>query len=188
MTTNARQRATQGFALAEVLVAAALLIAIAVGVSQVIAGAVRAGVSARTRTIGTALAVQRMEQLRSLTWIEITDEVSGASTPLSDLTTDLSMEPASGSGPGLQPSPANTLEDNIPPYVDYLDASGAWVGHGVTPPREAVYIRRWSVRPLEVDPGNALVLQVLVTTARDRSSPRLPEDVRLDSVKTRSAR
>jgi hypothetical protein len=46
--------------------------------------------------------------------------------------------------------------------VDYLDAYGAWVGTGSSPPAGALYVRRWSVEPLPTNPNNTLVFQVLV--------------------------
>ena len=79
----------------------------------------------------------------------------------------------------------------MPPWVDYLDDAGRWVGHGSEPPRDAVFIRRWAVRPLHADPERTLVLQVLVTTVRDarsRSTPwsrRTGVDALLVSVRTR---
>lgn len=48
--------------------------------------------------------------------------------------------------------------------VDYLDASGRSVDGGSQPPASAVYVRRWSVQPLPAAPGDAMVVQVVVTT------------------------
>ena len=76
----------------------------------------------------------------------------------------------SGDGPGLQPSPAGTLSANRPPFVDYLDREGRWVGNGAGPPRTAVFIRRWAVAQGGADGYRTIVLQVLVTTvAQDRA-------------------
>ena len=68
------------------------------------------------------------------------------------------------------PPGADTLGANTPPYVDYLDDAGRWVGHDADPPESAVFIRRWAVSPLPADPERTLVLQVLVTTVRDDRS------------------
>lgn len=170
------------------MVAAALVATIAVGVAQIVDQSIRASVVARGRTVATVLALQKMEQLRSLAWSEALDPTTGVFVPSSDLTTDLSTDPITSGGPGLAPSPATTLEDNAPPYVDYLDALGSWVGNGPAKPPEAVYIRRWSVQPLEAHPADALVLQVLVTTVSGGSPRPMAGDVRLVSVKTRRAR
>jgi hypothetical protein len=111
-----------------------------------------------------------MEQLRGLAW--------GAH---SDVVTDLSTDPPTLSGPGLQGSPAGSLEANTPPYVDHLTDEGIWAGNGASPPPEAVYTRRWSVRALDSDPGHTLVFNVLVTRAGGPSR----QDVHLVSMRTR---
>ena len=57
-----------------------------------------------------------------------------------------------------------------------------------------MFIRRWSVEPLPVNPNNTLILQVLVTKRVDRgvadtvgSVQRLRDEARLMTVKTRKA-
>jgi hypothetical protein len=154
-----------GFGLLEVMMAAGLLVTVAVGASQVIAAATRVTFSARVRTMGTVLAAQKMEQLRSLAFGHALAGTPPVSIPSGDTSTDLATEPPTDAGPGLQPSPAGSLAANTPFYVDYLDASGKWAGTGSSIPQGAVYTRRWAVQPLPADPENVLVLQVLVTTA-----------------------
>lgn len=161
---------TRGFTLAEVVICAGLLVAVASGVSQLLSMAIRASDAARTRTLATLLAVQRMEQLRGLAW--------GAE---SDLVTDLSTEPAAVTGRGLQASPAGAIDANTPPYVDHLTHTGEWAGNGAMAPPGAAYTRRWRVRPLDSDPSHTLRLDVLVTSARGPSSL----DVHLVSIRTR---
>jgi type II secretory pathway pseudopilin PulG len=184
----------RGFALLEVLIASAMLVTVAVGIAQISAIAIRSGAASRARTMATAMAAQKMEQLRSLTWSESTDTVTGARLLQSDRTTDLSVTPDDDAGPGLAPSPDGTLDDNVMPYVDYLDADGNWAGNGTGPPLGAVYSRRWSIRPLEEDPVDTLVLQVRVTWSREgrsvpwSGSPSSLDDVRLVSVRSRIAR
>jgi hypothetical protein len=175
-----------GFALLEVMIAACLLVAVAVGVSQISATAVRASHAARARTMAAVLAAQKMEQLRSLRWSRA--RIGAVSVPVSDVSTDLSSDPPTGEGRGLLRSPAGTLDSNVPLYVDYLDGAGTWVGRGETPPAAAVYIRRWAVQPLESDPGDILVLQVIVTTlrgTRGETTMRMPHESHLVSVVTR---
>lgn len=58
--------------------------------------------------------------------------------------------------------------------VDYLDRAGRPL-EGMA----AAYTRRWRVDPLPADPGNALVIEVIVTSRRD--------DARIVAVKTRRA-
>lgn len=90
-------------------------------------------------------------------------------------------------GLGLSPSPAGALGQNTTGYCDFVDGNGRVLGGGTTPPPGAVYIRRWSVEPLPASPNNTLVLQVLVTRSRTSGVTRLPDDIRLVSVKTRKA-
>ena len=181
---------TGGYALVEVMLASALLVAIAVGVAQVIPMAVHATLAARSRTIATVLAVQKMEQLRSLTWRWEAAGSPPAWQAVSDTSTDLSADPPGDGGVGLSPSPDGTLDANVPPYVDYLDGSGRWVGSDSAPPPGAAYTRRWSIQPLESDPDHTVVLHVLVTTSRrTASAPRRAgaDEALLVCVKTRRA-
>ena len=101
---------------------------------------------------------------------------------------------ATANGSGLNPSPSNALDENVPGFCDFLDAGGNWVGTGTTPPATAVYVRRWAIVPLPTNPNNTIILQVLVFPAsRNRGAAdlgrgrRLPEEARLITVKTRKA-
>ena len=160
---------TRGFTLIEVLIATALLVAMCIGVAQLLAIGSVSGRASRFGTATALLAAARVEQIRSLHWTY--EPGAGAAViPRSDLSANLSVEVPTDGGPGLAPSPAGTLAANVPPYVDYLDFQGRWVGNGVSPPPEAVYIRRWAVTPLPADPSRTLIVSVLVTTvAEDRA-------------------
>jgi type II secretory pathway pseudopilin PulG len=187
-----RYSSNSGFSLVEVLISMGLLTAVSLGVAQLFAVSGRATFVARGQTSTTALAEQKMEQLRALTWGFDTE---GQGLPLSDTSTNLAVHPTSANGAGLNPSPSNTLEENTAGYVDFLDAHGTHVGTGATPPGTASFIRRWAVRPLPTNPNNTLVLQVLVTPVSNEGSrvagagprQRMPGDALLISVKTRKA-
>jgi hypothetical protein len=134
-----------------------------------------------------------MEQLRSLTW---GFDLQGQGLPLSDTTTNLAVYPHTAAGRGLNPSPTDSLQGNRDGYVDFLDATGAWVGTGTNPPAGTAFVRRWSIHPLPTNPNNTLVLQVLVTPMVNEAgrtggetSPRvrMSGDALLVSVKTRKA-
>jgi type II secretory pathway pseudopilin PulG len=188
---QARSTSSSGFSLVEVLISMGILTAVSLGVAQLFALSTRATFVARGQTSTTAMAEQKMEQLRALTWGFDTD---GQGLPLSDTSTNLAVDPLSANGAGLNPSPSSSLEANTPGYVDFLDAHGTYVGTGSTPPGTAVFIRRWAVTPLPTNPNNTLVLQVLVTTVnrervRDTSQPKrkMPGDGWVVSVKTRKS-
>jgi hypothetical protein len=159
-----------GFGLVEALVAASLLVTVAAGAAHVVAAAVRVSREARVRTMTTALAAQKMEQLRSLPFAHRWVGDPPVSIPASDVTTDLSTDPPSDGGPGLQPSVKRTLTTNVPFYVDCLDAYGRWVGGGTSASAQTVYTRRWAVRPLPSDPDNVLVLEVLARSVHGDES------------------
>lgn len=170
-----------GFSLVEVLVAAAVLMTGLIAVAQMFVASTNQNMSARRVTTTAVLAQQKIEQLRGLTW-----GFDDFGLPISDFSTDITVTPpASSAGVGLQASPANTLTTSTTGYVDYLDAYGAWVGTGSTPPANAIYVRRWSIEPLPTNPNNTLVFQVLV----GRVSPAGPlSDLgRQVSLKTRKS-
>jgi type II secretory pathway pseudopilin PulG len=186
---SGRRESEQGFTLVEVLVSATIFIVASAGIAQLTAVAIARADTSRARTATSLLAAQKMEQLRSLIWMR---EESGAAQ--SDTSTDVSRDPFASGGHGLAPSPAGTLEGNVDGYVDFLDASGRWVGAGTTPPAEAVYVRRWAVLPLSIDPLNSRVLIVLASTIQQEHAlarhsgprPRLPADSVLISLRTRT--
>jgi len=161
-----------GFSLIEVLVAMLIVTPAAIGAAGLVAIAARAVRDARMESTAVVLASQKLEQLRTLDW-NADDAGGGGST--SDMTTDLTRDPNASGGAGLSASPAGVLAANVPGFVDYLDAAGAWVGTGPSLPSRAVFIRRWAVTPLPDDPADTLLLQVLVTNVtRDAGVPRGP--------------
>jgi hypothetical protein len=171
--------------LLEVLVAMAILLAALGALAHLSVVSTRANTSAKTATFASLLAVQKIEQLRALTW-----GFDAFRRPLSDTSTDVSMfPPRSYAGPGLSPSPSGALRENVPGYCDFLDASGHWLAAGAAAPPAAIYVRRWSVDPLPSSPDNTLVLQVLVARAHSRASATgaRPDEVRIVTVKTRTA-
>lgn len=183
MSSGSRRRPS-GFALLEVLIASALIATLATGSMLLISMALHAVRQSRVRTLATMLAVEKMEQLRSLTWSHVTTSGPAISMSTSDVTTDLSNQPATDDGRGLLVSPGGTLTSNVVGYVDYLDANGRWVGHGPSAPPPAVYIRRWAVRPLVSDPNNILVFEVLTGT-RGIDGNLLSETTRLVTIEAR---
>ena len=184
---------TSGLTLVEVLIAVAILTTIALGVAQLIAMSTTAMSRARLHTTAVILAAARMDELRSLAWTLAPTDRGVPALPRSDRDTDLSRPDRPPGGRGLQPSPTGTLATNTPLYVDFLDASGRWVGNDATAPATAAFVRRWSVTPLSEDPDRTLVLHVLVATvAEDQGRAgswrrRSGTEALLTSVRTRWA-
>jgi type II secretory pathway pseudopilin PulG len=166
-----------GFTIVEVLIASALLIAVSAGVGHLMGVATVRGRDARLQTSTALLAASRLEQLRALSW-GYQPGFQVGKLARSDNATDLSTAWPAQNGPGLSSSPPGTLSANAPPYVDYLDARGQWVGTGAVPPPAAVFIRRWAVRPLPADPTRTLILSVLVTTVVQEAARAAPWSVR----------
>jgi prepilin-type N-terminal cleavage/methylation domain-containing protein len=182
----------RGFTLVEVVIAIGLLTMVSLGVAQLFAASTYANLSARSGTSTTTMAEQKMEQIRSLTW---GFDIAGQGLPVSDTTTNLAVYPFTSSGTGLNPTPADSLEQNVTGCFDYVNSAGVWVGTGTTPPGTAAYLRRWAITPLPTNPNNTLVIQVLVTplaneqarTASQFTRTRMSGDSLLISVKTRKA-
>lgn len=181
----------RGLTLVEVCLAMLILSTAALAAARLSVVSLNMVVAARLQSETTVLAVQKVEQLRSLAWrfVDV-----GALQPVGDSSTDLSQEPMTGGGGGLSPSPTGTLSTNTPGYVDYVDKHGRWVGTGPVPPGSAVFIRRWNIAPLPSSPSDSLVLRVLVTTVvrGSQSSPtsprrRLAGDAAVVTVLTRKA-
>jgi prepilin-type N-terminal cleavage/methylation domain-containing protein len=176
----------RGFTLIEVVIASALLVTMASGVAFLAAVSVRSAEAARRQTSSVLLASQKLEQLRALTW---TVDPADPGLSLTDTTTDLSRQPATGGGAGLRPSPAGSLQANTAGYVDYLSGRGLWLGTGLTPPAGTVYVRRWRVLPLPARPDDSVILQVLVTSVRRAqqmgSQAPLRDDALVTTVKSR---
>lgn len=118
----------------------AILASTASVVAVLSAVSVRALHVARLRTMAAVLAEQKMEELRGTPW------------------------PADAPPPSA--SPASALDGDVPGYVDYLDADGHVMG-GAPASGRAVYVRRWSVRPLARRPFDAVVLRVRVLAPGD---------------------
>ncbi len=180
----------RGFSLIETVFAAAVMIAGAASLAQLFVISTRTNTGARSTSMTSMLAQQKMEQLRALEW-----GFDTLGLPSNDTTTDTTTVPESPTGgTGLSPSPNNTLNTNTIGWVDYLDKYGTELGGGGNPPPNTVYVRRWSVQPLPTNPNNTLVLQVLVAPRATRvdndnstSVVRNAQEARFITVKTRKA-
>jgi prepilin-type N-terminal cleavage/methylation domain-containing protein len=186
-TPPRRSRDESGFSLIEICVALLLLAILLNGVANLFIVSIRTTDAARVQGVATMLADQKVEELRGLAWaVDVNGQL------VSDVTTDLSVEPATNAGGGLRSSPASALDTNTTGYVDYLDTAGTWVGTGSSPPAAARYIRRWSIQALPEDPQGSVIVQVLVTTVVGDLHARAPrlrlaEDALVTTVWSRRA-
>ena len=170
----------QGFTLVEVLVAMAVLSAATLGGVHLMAFATRGMHVARMQGTAALAASARLDELRSLRF-----EFDSDGQRVTDLSTDLTVDPPVAGGRGLTASGPTSLDVNVAGFVDYLDAAGVWVGNGVAPPRTAVFVRRWAVEvPASED---LLVLQVLVRPLANgpRAGRRQAGEARLFTARAR---
>ena len=110
-------RSRSGFTLVEVVVAAAAADCRGGWHRTADRIAVRANRSRAGQTMTALVAAQKMEQLRSLSW---TFDSSGGVR--SDMSTDVSRDPAVSGGIGLGTTPAGSLDRSVDGCVDYLDS------------------------------------------------------------------
>lgn len=173
----------RGFTLVEVLVAMAVLSAATLGGAHLMAFATRGMLVARMQGTAAVAASARLDQLRSLRF-----EFDRDGHPVTDTSTDLTVDPPAPGGNGLAPGGPSTLDGNVTGFVDYLDAAGVWVGNGASPPRGAVFVRRWAIE----GPGHpdVIVLQVLVRPVANGpgGGRRQPGDARLFTARARVQR
>jgi hypothetical protein len=188
---RARGPCHHGFTLVETLLSLSLLTMGVVAVGSVMALGARGSQSGAATGLAAVLATQKLEQLRALTW-----GFDAAGIAVSDLTTNVAVSPEQPTGGrGLSSSPADAMERNVEGYCDFLDGRGVVLTGGILP-AGTVYVRRWSIRPLDAM-GSGVLLQVLVTRwryrgtadtdASDRAGRRLPDEARVVAVRTRKA-
>lgn len=152
-----RCRRAHGFTLIEVVLAMAVLTTAAGTLLYAAMAAGRATVEARRADVMQRAAVEKLEQLRGLSWTSDAGTVA-----VSDWTSDVTVAPVSGAGgTGLGVSPTDTLATSTAGYSDVLDADGRWMGPGPATPVGASVVRRWSIQSATL-PADTLVLQVVV--------------------------
>ena len=173
----------RGFTLVEVLVAMAVLSSATLGGVHLMAHATRAMHVARLQGTAALAASSRLDQLRSLRF-----EFDQDGQRVTDVSTDVTVDPPAPGGNGLAPGGPASLDANVGGFVDFLDAAGAWVGNGPAAPRTAVFVRRWAI---EAPAGpDLLVLQVLVRPLANGpgAGRRQPGDARLVTARVRVQR
>lgn len=179
----------RGSSLIEVLVATVLATTATVALAGISLQTLRMNADARSTTMSTVLASQKMEQLHGLMWA-----FDAFGTAVSDTSSDVTVTPALPSGGvGLTPSPAGALSLNRPGYCDFVDANGASLGGGASAPPGARFARRWSIDRL-TSSDDSLLIQVSVTPVGSgragtvSSVNRVHDESRILSIKSRKGR
>jgi len=173
---------TRGSTVLEVVVALAILAGVLVSLPGVLLQAARATTIARRTVVASIAAADKLEQLRGLAW-----GFDANGTRIEDEESDAARSPVSPSGgAGLAPSPAGSLEADMPGFVDYLGADGEWVASAGA--AGAPLVRRWAVVPAPAVPAETLVLEVRVFAVTGADGRGLTETARLTTLKSRRAR
>jgi prepilin-type N-terminal cleavage/methylation domain-containing protein len=175
----------RGFTLLEVVIALSLVCVALLAVAPLFASSVEGMAAARRQTLSVLLASARLEQLRALTFVWDEED-----RPITDVSTDLSMEHPRAGGSGLAPAGADSLRSSIAGFVDYLDGQGRWVGNDPSPPADAAFVRRWSIDRFGGS-SDVLVLQVLVRPVSQGLADAVRQgrsETRLTSIRSRMRR
>ncbi len=141
---------TGGFSLVEVLVSLAILTSALVAIANLFAVGLQANLAARSVSLATILAAQKIEELSADT--------------------------------ALITSPPDSLTRDVAGFVEYLSPDGTLLAAGSESSAGWIFVRRWSVRPSESDPDQAVIVEVVARPALRRPGSVDPDTPRGDGV------
>ncbi len=159
MTTCASPR---GFTLLETLVATGILVTALAGVAQLFI--LSSHLTRQANIAGAALSAAQAK-LEDLSGLSFDYDSSGTSV------TD----------PSLAVSPASSLDEDIDPYVDWIDQSG----ESNASPGNAMFKRRWRVTSIASDAPDAIAIEVCVFRLPADDAPVRAADACLSTARTR---
>ena len=146
----------RGFSLVEVVVATGIMCAATIAIVQLSIMSVRVNRVARSATLATVLAAQKMEQLQSAGWTELTA------------------------------SPSDALARSTDGYCEYLDENGRMLGGGPSWPAGAIFVRRWALDRLADREALLIQIVVVPVSGAGRGvAGRGPGEARIVGIKTR---
>lgn len=151
----------RGFTLFETLIATGILVTVLAGVAQLFI--LSSHLTQQANIAGAALSAAQ-EKLEVLGGLSFDYDPTGL--PITD--------------PSLEVSPASSLDQDLDPYVDWIDASGE-AGNS---PDDGVFARRWRVTSIAGDAPEAVTIEVCVFRMPAASSARAA-DACLSTVRTR---
>lgn len=151
----------RGFTLLETIVATGILVTALAGVAQLFI--LSTHLTRRASASGIAL-VAAQDKLESLRALRFAYDNAGASI------TD----------PALQPSPPNSLNKDVEPNVEWLDASG----QGATADA-AAFVRRWRISTVGASSPDTIAIEVCVFKAPADGADHRSAEACLSSIRTR---
>ena len=152
----------RGFTLFETLIATGLLVTALAGVAQLF---VRASQLAKKGSASGMALLAGQNKLEELNGLAFSYDSSGL--PEADVR--------------LTPSPSDTLEWDIPPYLDWLDSAGDLQPDAAG----AAFARRWRIARLDDAVPETLVLKVCVFVGGSAGRPAASADICLSTLRTR---
>ena len=153
---------TRGFTLVETLIATGLLVTAIAGLAQLFALSVRFTRDSGQFGVALAAAQDKLEALRALRFAY--DEGG-------EIVTDAR----------LTASPPASLSEDVPRYVDWLDASGAALNDATG----ADYVRRWRITAVAADEPEVIAIDVCVFKVSSANREPHDADACLATVRVR---
>lgn len=152
----------RGFTLFETLVATGILVTVLAGIAQLLTLGTR--LTRQANASGAALVVVQ-DKLEELVGKPFGYAADGSA--VTDAALELSAE--------------TTLDQDEPPYVDWIDAQGG----EIAAPDGAVFARRWRVSSLGDGVPDAIAIEVCAFRMPPGNAPALSADACLSTVRAR---
>lgn len=153
----------RGFTLIETLVAAGILVTALAGLSQLFVLSLQ--LTRHANVAGAALTAAQ-DKLEVLSGLAFGYDEGGSAT------TDAL----------LQISPDSSLDGNVEPYVDWVDAGG----RARTAPTQSVFVRRWRIRTVNASASpDAISIEVCVFRVPAESLSARGAETCLSTIRTR---
>jgi type II secretory pathway pseudopilin PulG len=159
MTSVASPR---GFTLFETLIATGILVTALAGVAQLFVLSTR--LTRQANTAGVAL-VAAQEKLEILSGLSFGYDAAGVAI----------------TNPSLDVSPPSSLDEDVEPYVDWIDEAGESSATNAN----SVFVRRWRVSSIGGDAPDAVTVEVCVFRMPAQGVDARGADACLSTVRTR---
>ena len=164
MAVNRSCHSASGFSLVETLVATSVLVTVMAGLADLLATSVRLTRDAGQRSAALDAAQTQIERLRARAW---TFDADGA--PVTDA--------------ALAASSLAALDRTTAGYSDWVDDTGQTVTENGS--AAGVFLRRWSVTPLDDSGLDAIAIEVCVFRPQARDGAATGADVCLATIRAR---
>jgi hypothetical protein len=112
--------------------------------------------------VATALLAAALTVIASLFAMSVRANVEARRVTMASVLARDKLEQLRAPGVPMAPSPPDSLGRNREGYCDFLDPQGRTIGAGSQMPDDAMFVRRWVVRPLGGTAGEPVALEVLV--------------------------